>query len=68
MAYLFRLGTGRHPDAREVESLRRTWTSLTTSLDRRADGGARTPAEATEAAWAALGSLVLNLDETITKN
>lgn len=68
LAYLFRLATGRQPEAREVESLGRTLASLTTQLGHRTDGGTRTPAEATEAAWAALGSLVLNLDETITKN
>ncbi len=71
VSFVFRLGTGRRPGARELAALSRTLAML--EKDYAADPDAAKAllgraASAEEAAWAALGSLVLNLDETITKD
>jgi hypothetical protein len=62
LAFLFRLGTGRLPEPRESDALARTLAALRS-------GSTEVSANPGEpAVWAALGSVVLNLDETITKN
>jgi len=68
LAYAFRLGTGRKPEAREVEALEHTFAKLYSQFSSAPDAGDQARAKATDAAWAAVGSLILNLDETISKN
>jgi hypothetical protein len=62
LALLFRLGTGRVPDAVELASLERTLGAVR-KLGVAVEGG-----EPEAAVWAVMGSLVLNLDQTITKD
>lgn len=68
---LFLLATARVPEARERQALERTLNRLRDGFAADPDGVRallRRNGTATEAAWAALGGLVLNLDESITKN
>ena len=78
LAWGFRLATSRTPEAREMAILTRLLMDLRKSYQADApgaaamlqSGGITAPPDAiTEAAaWTALGSNLLNLDETITKN
>jgi mono/diheme cytochrome c family protein len=66
--FLFRLATGRTPEPGESEALRRTLSRLRAQAGVAAEAGGA-GAEPDEAGiWAELGSLALNLDETITKD
>lgn len=78
LAWGFRLVTGRLPEPREAAALSKLLTDLRRSYEADAEGAAAMLASGDvkepgstipeAAAWTALGSNLLNLDETITKN
>jgi hypothetical protein len=78
IAYLFRLATGRKPDARELAELLATYGDHLATYSRDVEGAKKLiavgeskpdakldPSEL--AAWTMVANLVLNLDEVITK-
>jgi hypothetical protein len=76
--YAFRLATGRQPAAAEVKVLLGVYAKQRAEFEKRpaaadkllAVGGFKPPAgmdPAELAAWATVASLILNLDETLTK-
>ncbi len=79
VAFAFRLATGRRPDERETQVLTRTLEKLRADFSADAKGAAEfvkvgaSPVDATLpvaelAAATGVASMILNLDETITKN
>lgn len=78
LRYAFRLATGRLPGANEVQELRAVLEQQTADFRKNAEaakkflavGGFKPKAEldpAELAAWATIASMILNLDETVTK-
>jgi mono/diheme cytochrome c family protein len=60
LEHAFRIAVARRPSPEELDALRRLYVS-------EKDAGASTDNESKEAAWFAVASALLNLDETITK-
>ncbi|MCC7373921.1 MAG: DUF1553 domain-containing protein [Verrucomicrobiales bacterium] len=70
LATVFRIATSRRPDGTELRRLTQLLTQLRRDFAADPDGTARwlgRPGTAEEAAWEALGGVILNLDESITK-
>jgi hypothetical protein len=70
LSLVFRIATSRWPDATERQRLARLLRQLRRDFAADPEGAAQwlgRPGTAEEAAWEALGGVILNLDESITK-
>jgi hypothetical protein len=68
LSYGFRLCTGRRPNPPELSRLSQQLTKLTSKNSKDTEASKKIGDTPTEAAWAMVGNVLLNLDETVTKS